>query len=91
MKIIIQTHFFKKKGIVSMDKQPNQYSIFFRCPNCGRIFEKHIQKGVPAAGRGGECPNCGVKDGQVGIGRFDVVKENEPTKFTYNGPQILNE
>lgn len=73
-----------------MTNNSTQYSIFFKCPNCGNIFEKLIQKGVPASGRAGECPKCGVKDGQVGVGRFEVMRENEPS-FSYNGPVILNE
>lgn len=74
-----------------MDKNSSNYSIFFKCPNCGHIFEKVIQKGVPAAGRGGECPKCGVRDGQVGVGRFEVVRENDTPPITYSGPVILNE
>jgi len=55
----------------------NQFLATFRCPNCGRVFKKALQKGVVSAGRGGDCPNCGVKDGQVKVGNFTVIRMNE--------------
>jgi len=61
---------------------PNQYVISFYCPNCGTTFQKVLQKGSVALGRGGECPNCGVKDGQSGVGNFEVIKkERDPKPF----------
>jgi predicted RNA-binding Zn-ribbon protein involved in translation (DUF1610 family) len=53
----------------------HQYEIDFRCPNCGTVFSRTIQKGVQASGMGGVCPYCGVKDGQPQIGRFEVIKK----------------
>ena len=63
----------------------NEYSIKFRCHNCGTIFSKNIHKGIPALGKGGECPNCGITDGRAPIGNFTVIRENEPPTEMYVG------
>ena len=60
-----------------MAENKHQYNISFRCPNCGVIFERLIQKGVEALGRGGVCTNCGVKDGAPKVGQFKVIRQNE--------------
>lgn len=52
----------------------NQYAIKYRCPNCGEVYTKGVQKGVLAKGRGGSCPNCGVQDGTSGVGHFEIIK-----------------
>ena len=54
----------------------HQYKIQFRCPNCGDVYSKLIQKGVTAQGQGGTCPTCGVKDGQPQVGNFKVIKHH---------------
>lgn len=54
----------------------NQYAVQYRCPNCGIVMTKAIQKGIPALGRGGECPNCGVKDAAPQVGNFQIIKKN---------------
>lgn len=54
----------------------------YKCANCRTEFITTLTKGVLAAGHGGVCPNCGVKDGDNGM-RFEVlfsptsVKENK--------------
>lgn len=61
---------------MSLEANSHQYIISFRCPNCGDIFEKLIQKGIIAEGRAGKCPVCGVQEGQAAVGRFRVVRAN---------------
>lgn len=74
-----------------MEPNNHQYKIQFRCPNCGDVFSKVIQKGTPAEGKGGHCPTCGVSDGQPNVGRFTVVKNHpeldEPIR-PYNSPRM---
>lgn len=60
------------------------YTMKFRCTNCGRQFENEVRKGISASGMGGECPNCGIKDGAPGIGHFEVIKESPDQKPNYN-------
>jgi DNA-directed RNA polymerase subunit RPC12/RpoP len=65
-------------------EQKRTYSISYRCANCGKIYTKEIQKGATADGRGGECPNCGIGDGQAGVGKFEVIRDNEqPAKHYF--------
>jgi len=59
-----------------VEARSNQYSMQFRCPNCGEVFSKAVQKGVSALGKGGSCPNCGVNDGQPQVGNFTVIKQH---------------
>jgi len=54
----------------------NQYAVDYRCPNCGVLMTKAVQKGTVALGKGGHCPNCGVKDGTPSVGNFQVIKKN---------------
>lgn len=69
-----------------------QYKIQFRCPNCGDVFTKLLQKGVEAQGRAGRCPNCGVSDGQPKIGHFLVIKNHPemdgPERPYYSSPRM---
>ena len=69
---------------------PQQYKMKFRCPNCGEVFDKAVQKGVIAQGKGGVCPSCGVKDGQANVGNFQIVKKNEQydQPVNYNSPRM---
>jgi DNA-directed RNA polymerase subunit RPC12/RpoP len=55
---------------------PNQYIATYRCPNCGTLFKKAVQKGIASLGQGGYCPYCGMKDGSSGVGNFQVIKAN---------------
>jgi DNA-directed RNA polymerase subunit RPC12/RpoP len=48
------------------------YEATYICGNCRFRFTRTLQKGTPAQRKGGECPNCGCKDGQEGIGVFQV-------------------
>lgn len=69
----------------------NQFLAKFRCPNCGTIFEKAIQKGVMSKGRGGSCPYCGVQDGQAQVGNFKVIPrtpEHEQGATAYPMPRM---
>lgn len=43
------------------------YSMKYTCGNCGHKFVATLSQGVVAKGHGGECPNCGVKDGTNAI------------------------
>jgi predicted RNA-binding Zn-ribbon protein involved in translation (DUF1610 family) len=74
-----------------MEPNSHQYKISFRCPNCGEVFAKLLQKGIIADGKGGNCPTCGVSDGQAQVGRFTVIKNNpeydEPIR-PYNTPRM---
>lgn len=67
----------------------NQYAISFRCPNCGHVFGKALQKGMKAEGMGGICPYCGIKDGQPGTGAFEVIRQTPSAQdcASYQGTQ----
>lgn len=41
----------------------DQYSMKYKCGNCGYGFEQSFFKGVKAIQ--GECPNCGCNPSQV--------------------------
>lgn len=60
------------------------YKMKFRCTNCGLIFEREVQKGLPALGKGGECPHCGLVDGKPGVGHFTVIQQTTETFEPYN-------
>ena len=70
----------------------HQYKMQFRCPNCGDVFSKLLQKGVEALGRGGVCPTCGVKDGQPKIGQLNTIRKHsemdELPGISYNTPRM---
>jgi rubrerythrin len=53
-----------------------QYRAFFRCTNCGTVFEHDMRKGTLAKEMGGNCPYCGVRSGSPGVGVFPTVKYN---------------
>jgi len=67
-----------------------EYQAKFRCSNCGNIYEKSVIKGQKADGMGGECPNCGIKDGTAGIGNFSVIRQNEEMFRVSDPRQILH-
>lgn len=76
---------------MAIEVNSHQYAISFRCPNCGEVFEKALQKGVIADGQGGKCPSCGVNDGQPQVGRFKVIKKNleyDEGMRPYNVPRM---
>ena len=54
----------------------NVYRAWYRCVNCGVIFQYDMQKGVDAKNMKGECPICGIKSGRPGVGSFQIVKYN---------------
>ena len=75
--------------------KPNshQYKIQFRCPNCGDVYSRLIQKGVIAQGQGGACPTCGVRDGQPQVGSFKVIKNHSELDqegvVNWNSPRLM--
>ena len=52
------------------------YRAWYRCANCGCIFQFDMQKGKLASGMNGNCPLCGVKSGTAKVGIFPIVKYN---------------
>lgn len=63
------------------------YMAWFRCPNCGVVFQHTMEKGCPGTQMKGACPYCGVKAGTAGVGAFQIVKFNpdfdEKQRFYY--------
>jgi len=53
-----------------------QYRAWFRCSNCGTLFQHDMRKGTPSSEMAGSCPICGVRSGAPKIGRFELVKFN---------------
>jgi len=62
----------KKEGLC----QTGSYRAWYRCTNCGVIFQHDLKKGTPSAQMNGHCPWCGVKSGTPKIGSFPLVKFN---------------
>jgi len=58
------------------DLAEGQYRVWYRCTNCGTVFQHDMRKGQPAIKMDGECPMCGCKSGTVGVGAFDIIKYN---------------
>lgn len=52
------------------------YRAWFRCTNCGVIFQFDMMKGTPAKDMKGICPHCAVRSGSAGVGVFTLVKFN---------------
>jgi len=76
--------------MAEVEIQSHEYPMKFRCPNCGEVFDKGIQKGTTALGKGGKCPVCGVTDGQPNVGHFQVIKKNDKydQSVNYNSPRM---
>ncbi len=64
------------------DVAQENYRAWYRCTNCGLVFEHDMKRGVPATNMDGECPMCGTKSGTAGIGVFTIVKYNHDTYDT---------
>jgi DNA-directed RNA polymerase subunit RPC12/RpoP len=62
--------------VLQGDIPEGSYRAWYRCNNCGAIFQHDIQKGQLAAKMDGVCPTCGCKSGTAGIGVFPIVKYN---------------
>ena len=54
----------------------NVYRAWYRCVNCGVIFQYDMQLGKPASEMTGQCPHCKVQSGKPKIGLFPIVKYN---------------
>lgn len=52
------------------------YRAWYRCTNCGTIFQYDMQTGKIAAEMAGNCPYCSVKSGTPKVGVFPIVKFN---------------
>lgn len=56
--------------------QEGHYRAWYRCINCGVIFQSDLPKGTPAGQMKGTCPMCGVKSGTTNVGVFPIIKYN---------------
>jgi len=63
---------------VKLDGIPSSsvYRAWYRCTNCGTIFQYDMQVGKPAAEMVGSCPHCRVTSGKPKVGVFPIVKFN---------------
>lgn len=61
---------------LKIQRDKNMYRAWYRCTNCGTIFQFDLQKGTKATDMKGECPECGVKSGSANIGVFPIIKFN---------------
>jgi DNA-directed RNA polymerase subunit RPC12/RpoP len=52
------------------------YRAWYRCSNCGVVFQFDMRKADPIANMKGVCPHCGVKSGTAGVGVFPIIKYN---------------
>lgn len=77
MLIFLEGVKMREKRIKKEDQVPEgQYRAWYRCANCGVIFQFDMQLGKPASEMSGSCPTCGVKSGAPKIGVFPIVKFN---------------
>jgi len=66
-----------EKKIKSTEEVPsNHYRLWFRCTNCGVVFQYDLHKGIPAVQMTGSCPQCGAKSGKPTFGVFTPLKYN---------------
>ena len=63
-----------KRVTLPSEIKTNEYRSWFRCTNCGVIFQYDLAKGTLVSSMKGSCPNCGVKSGTPQSGVFKVVK-----------------
>jgi DNA-directed RNA polymerase subunit RPC12/RpoP len=55
------------------------YFMNYRCWNCGVQFQRTLDDGTVALGRGGVCPVCKIEDGkQFGNGEFFRTENHIP-------------
>jgi len=52
------------------------YRSWYRCSNCGTIFQYDMREGCLCSTMSGICPACGIKSGTAGVGVFPVIKFN---------------
>ncbi len=65
----------EKKVKLDAPIQDACYRAWFRCTNCGVIFQHDINKGLEVSSMTGVCPECGVKSSPR-TGVFTIVKFN---------------
>ncbi len=53
-----------------------QYRAWYRCTNCGTVFQFDMQTGHPVGQMKGQCPFCFVKSGTPNVGVFPIIKYN---------------
>ena len=66
------------KVVLNGDIPENYYRAWYRCINCGTVFQHDMKKGRPATEMDGKCPTCNFKSktGSVGGGVFPIIKYN---------------
>lgn len=67
-----------KESVIKLDTTipEGQYRAWYRCSNCGVIFQHDLNKGLQCTTMAGICPLCGVKSGTAGTGVFPIIKFN---------------
>ena len=58
------------------DVRTGDYRAWYRCANCGVVFQADLKKGEAVAQMKDICPVCGVRSGTAGVGVFPIVKYN---------------
>ncbi len=54
----------------------DQYRAWYRCTNCGTIFQFDMPIGESVGQMRGQCPLCFVKSGPANVGTFPIIKYN---------------
>ena len=52
------------------------YRAWYRCSNCGTIFQYDMPLGKLASQMDGICPVCAIKSGTPNAGTFPIIKYN---------------
>jgi DNA-directed RNA polymerase subunit RPC12/RpoP len=66
----------EKRVKLESECNENMYRAWYRCNNCGTIFQFDLQKGTNASAMKGSCPECGIKSGTANCGVFPIIKYN---------------
>lgn len=56
--------------------QDGNYRAWYRCTNCGVIFQYDLRKGTLSSEMKGECPWCATRSGTPKAGTFPLMKYN---------------
>lgn len=78
----LASYFFReaemRERIVKLETEceKNKYRAWYRCSNCGTIFQYDMQRGTTATNMRGECTVCGCKSGSPNVAIFQMVKYN---------------
>lgn len=71
-----------KEAVVELkdNVKEDQYRAWYRCLNCGLVFQYDMKRGCPVSEMDGECPMCGCRSGSMRsgatVGIFPIVKYN---------------